>query len=199
MASGRRYAQALAWVDIETTGLPNGNDFSDVHILEVAVLVTDFDLQPLGGYHEAVKLTRAGADALRGNPEVLGMHRKNGLIVDSKNSEFTLADVEKEIIKLLKETTSFDKGEFMIAGSGVAAFDFPLIKDKMPEFASWLAYYPFDIGIMRRTARILSGGKDIVNPTVKSFGAEKLHRAWEDVKAHVDEAKEYQAWFRSVT
>lgn len=195
-----KFPQCLLWADFETTGLPVGNDFSGVHILEVAVVVTDLDLEMYEGFHGAVKMTQEAAEALRANEYVLNMHRKNGLIVDSRNSTMTLAEAEQEIIKLLKDKTTFDKGEFMIAGSGVAAYDHPLIKAKMPELDSYLAYYPFDIGVVRRAAKILTGGKDVVNPTPRSYqDGVKEHRAWDDVLAHIEEGTKYRDWFRSVS
>lgn len=195
-----KYAQALFWTDFETTGLPEGNDFSNVHILEVAVVVTNFDLEPLAGYKEVVKLTRAGADALRGNEYVLNMHKNSGLLqASAKEATATEADVEQEIIKLFKEATTFDAGEFMIAGSGVAAFDHPLIKQRMPELAKWLAYYPFDIGVQRRVAQILGKGRQFINPVAKSFqDGVKAHRAWDDVQAHIEEGRRWMEFYRGL-
>lgn len=196
----QKYAQALLWTDFETTDLPRGNDYSTAHVMEVAVVVTDFSLTPItGGYHEAIKFTRDAVESLRGNEYTREMHKKNGLIEDCKKSTFTLGMVEETIVKILQEETSFEPGEFMIAGSGVAAFDHPLIKHWMPNLAKWLAYYPFDIGVMRRTSKILAGNRDVVNIPSASYGDAKAHRAMDDVKAHLEEAKRFQTWFHSVT
>jgi oligoribonuclease (3'-5' exoribonuclease) len=193
-------AQCLVWVDAETTDLPKGNDFSDVHVLEVAAIVTDFDLEKYAGFHSPIKLTKAAADSLRANDYTREMHQKNGLIRDCAGEDASdLASVEAQIIQMLKDKTTFDKGEFMLAGSGVASFDFPLIKAKMPELASWLTYYTFDIGVMRRTANILAG-KNVVNPIPRSYDNDvKEHRAWDDVLAHIEEAERFRTWFRSVS
>lgn len=193
-----KYPSALVWIDAETTGLPEGNDYSGVEILEIALIVTDFDLKPHFAYHGIVQMNDDIKTALR-NPKnewALRTHHENGLLKESKESEDTLAIIESEIIGLFKNKTTQDKGEFMIAGSGVAAYDQVLLKDKMPELASWFAYYPLDIGINRRTARILSGGKDLVSPVRESFqeGA-KAHRALADVKAHFKEAIEWQKFY----
>lgn len=193
-----KYPQRLFWVDVETDGLPDGNDFGVVNVLEVAVIVTDFALNPEAGYEEVIKLTRAGADRIMKNDYVKKMHADSGLLqASARESEFTLAEVEKNIIEVLKETT-LDKGDFMIAGSGVAAFDFPLIKQKMPELASWLAYFPMDIGVLRRTVKVLAG-KDLVAPVKESFeDGIKAHRALADVQAHIKEAESFRDFFRSL-
>lgn len=190
------YPSALFFVDVETTGLPVGNDWSNVSILEVGVIVTDFDLKPYFGYQGVVQMDDAIRTQLKANPEVFKMHLDNGLLKDSKESTDTLQTIESEIVGMLKSKTTQDKGEFMIAGSGVATFDLQLIKDKMPELASWLAYFPFDIGVQRRTAKILSGGRDLVQPIKESFAGDvKKHRALDDIKAHLKEAIEWQKFY----
>lgn len=188
---GRKYAQKLAWLDIETTSLPNGNDWSGVSVLEFAIVVTDFALNKEAGYEAVIKLDQKAADELRGNEYVLNMHRENGLLQRAaKEATLTLAEVEQEIVAVLRET-GLEPGEFMIAGSGVAAFDHPLIKDLMPELAKWFAYYPFDVGVLRRTLRILNHNQDLVPPVKASYGESKAHRALADVLAHIQEAELY--------
>jgi oligoribonuclease (3'-5' exoribonuclease) len=190
----------LAWVDIETTGLPNGNDFSNVGILEVALLVTDMALNRVVGYTEVLPMTAKLAEQLKGNDYVRKMHLTSGLLAESislakAQSPITLAFVQGEMAQILAEHG--DPGHYMIAGSGVAAFDHPLLKFHMPFVASYFAYYPFDIGVMRRVSKILAG-RDLVNPTVGSYGATKVHRAWQDVESHLAEALAYQSWLKGL-
>lgn len=191
------YPEALLWIDAETTDLPEGNDYSKVYMLEIAAIVTDFDLNKITGYHTPIKLTPEAADSLRENDYVRNMHKANGLIKDAAQSDVTVSDAEVEIIKMLKEETALNKGNLMIAGSGVAAFDHPLLKHWMPELASWLAYYPFDIGIERRVSKILAG-RPLVNPTTASYGEDKLHRALNDVEAHIEETRTFRDFYRSL-
>jgi oligoribonuclease (3'-5' exoribonuclease) len=196
----QKYPSALFWIDIETTQLPPSNDqnnYDDVHILEIGVIVTDYDLKPYFGYQGIVQLDDAMKASLKNNPEVFKMHLDNGLLKESKESTDTLRIIESEIIGMLKSKTTQEKGEFMIAGSGVATFDLQVLKAKMPELASWLVYYPFDIGVNRRVAKILSGGRDLVSPIKESFdGAVKKHRALDDIKAHLKEALEWQKFYK---
>jgi oligoribonuclease len=187
----RKYPQALAWCDLETTGL----DMEKDEILEVAFILTDFDLNPISGYQEVLRLTQNGLDRIKGNEYVKNMHVTSGLIKDSRASTVTIADVEREVIALIKDTTTLTKGEFMLAGSGVGAFDFPWLRKFMPELASYFAYYPMDIGVVRRATKILAG-KAIVNTTPGSYGDSKVHRAMDDVKAHIEEAGKYRQVFR---
>jgi len=194
-----KYPLALFWSDFEATGIPpkdDPNNFSDVLILEVGVIITDFDLNPITGYEEVVKLTREAVESIKKSPVAMEMHKKNGLLKASRDATMSVPEVEQALIALIKEETSFVKGELMIAGSGVAAYDFPLIKTHMPELASYFAYYPFDIGVTRRTSQILAG-KAVVNPTAASYGEQKLHRAFADVKGHLEEAGKFREFFRA--
>jgi oligoribonuclease (3'-5' exoribonuclease) len=183
------YPQALFWIDVEAPGLPKKdapNDYSKLPPLEVGVIITDMDLQRISGYEEVIKLNATHVASLK-DPDNVGaveMHKKNGLIKASRDApvQNTVAFVEKELITLIKETTTYNKGEFMIAGSGVAAYDRPLLN-------------PFDIGVERRVSKILAG-QAVVNYSPKSYGEEKLHRAYADVEAHLDEALQYREWFR---
>jgi oligoribonuclease len=187
-----KYPQALFWTDWETTGLDPTKD----QVLEVATIITDFDLNKISGYEEVLQLTQAGLDRIKGNEVVKAMHLKSGLVADARKSTKTVAEVEQELIALIKETTTFEKGEFMMAGSGVGAFDLPWCRHHMPELASYFAYYPFDIGVYRRVSKILVG-KYITNPSNKSHGDEKVHRAMADVEAHLEEAESFREVLRA--
>lgn len=192
MASSK-FPHALFWADFETTGL----SFEDDHILEVGVIITDFDLNPLSGYEEVVKLTKVAADRLRKDDYVLSMHKASGLLQASAKATMTVAEVEQELITLIQETTPYGKGEFIIAGSGVGHFDHQLIQKQMPELATYFQYYPFDIGTMRRVTKILAG-RDVVNKTIASYGDQKMHRAYNDVSAHLEESGKYRDWLRGL-
>lgn len=198
-------AHALAWIDIETPGVPPDEapmDFKSIPPIEVCVILTDFDLDPFAGYEALITPTPDHIAALRDprNSSALEMHTESGLLealkaARSAEETVSIEQAESDIIQMMKSKTTFGKGEFMIAGSGVAAFDYPLVKTFMPALASWFAYYPFDIGVLRRTSRILSGGRQLVEPHLSSYGDKKVHRARKDVEAHIEEARSWQAFF----
>jgi oligoribonuclease (3'-5' exoribonuclease) len=191
-ADPKAYPKHLMWADLETTGVPVGVDWSDVHLLEIAVIVTDFALNPLKGYQAVIRLTPPAADALRHNDYVRNMHKTSGLLEESIKSPtaITMEQAETEVLDILEEEA------YIIAGSGVAAFDHPFIKAKMPRLDSKLAYYPFDVGIARRMSKILAG-RDVVNPTLHSYGDAKEHRALADIKAHLAEGETFRDYFRN--
>jgi len=180
----------LLWCDLETSSLPKKNDYSGVHILEVGVILTDMSLNKLGGYSEVIKMTDEAADSLRKTPGVLEMHKSSGLLKDCVNATMTVPDVESEILALLDDN-NVEVQAVALAGSGVTAFDHPVIKEHMPLLAEALTYFSYDIGSFRRMFKLVSGGTPIVNPSNHSYGPTKKHRAMEDIKAHLEEAEEY--------
>jgi len=200
----KNYA-SLAWCDLESTNIPEADheaesiDFSDVHILEVAVLISNMDLEPVVGYHEVVRMTPEAAAALRRNEFVKEMHTKNDLIRDCIKSESakTLAEIDSDLDRMFQEQTSFEHGEFLIAGSGVARFDHPLIEIRMPKFSKWLHYAELDISSFRRASTIYNHGETVTNPVPESMrDGVKTHRAWDDVQAHLKEAQRQAEFVR---
>jgi oligoribonuclease len=186
----QKYPQALMWLDLETTGLDKDQD----QILEVGIIITDFDLNKLDGYQEVIKLTKAGAERIRGNDYVKQMHQANGLIKESISATLTLPEVEAEIVAWLKDETAFDKGEFMLCGSGNAAFDFPWIKQHMPQLASWVHYAPGDVGIFRRMVRLFNKNQDVIGTPATSLDPDKGHRSMADLEYYIEEARLYRDW-----
>lgn len=199
--TNKKYPQALLWLDFETDNLPNGMDYSNVNILEVGAVVTDFDLQKFKGVHEVRRLNSDIVQNLKANKVILDMHTKSGLLQDMAKEEDThenLSTMEDSLIELLKDCT-FDKQEYILAGSGVATFDMPLIQLKMPRLAEWLQYYTLDIGVLRRTVYYLSARRQFVPETRNSYAdGFKKHRALDDALAHIDEAVNYKDWLRGL-
>lgn len=185
----------LLWLDFESTSLPVGNDFTDVHVLEVAAIVTTLDLTQLAGMSDVIKMTTPAYAVLKQNPFVVEMHTKNGLLrecVQSKDA-ITLAAAEASIIEELVAAGA-KKGKVSIAGSGVAGFDFPLIKAKMPELASWLTYYSYDSGVLRRWVNVLAKREIIASVSYPASGPDSSHRALPDVEAALEEVQQFGGW-----
>ena len=197
------YPKFLLWVDFETTGLPKGNDYSDVHILEVAALLTsiEYPYHKYGLYYETLTPTKESVAALKSNIDVFRMHRESGLLEDWKNSpaENTVAYAQESILLML-ENNDVRAGGVAIAGSGVAAYDFPLIKEHMPLLAAQLAYFSFDVGMFRRLAHsFLPEARNKIPDTPASYGnGDKKHRAKADIEAHYAEALAFAQWLQKL-
>jgi len=188
---------AFLWCDLETTGLEVVTKSRKDQVIEAAFVLTDFDHNPIAGFHDVVKLTKTGAERIKENEYVFNMHKKNGLLKDAATADKskTLGAIEEAVIKMIEEQSSFSPGELMLNGSGLAHFDNAIIREQMPELSKWLDYSMADVGVFRRMSKIYAG-KAIVNPTSSSYGDEKLHRAYDDVMAHIAESRKYLELFR---
>ena len=86
----------LIWIDCEMTGL----DLSTDALVEIAVLVTDSDLNVIGeGVDVVVQASQAQLDAM--NDFVREMHTSSGLITEIP-SGISLSAAEEKILEYLK-------------------------------------------------------------------------------------------------
>jgi oligoribonuclease len=193
MAYTQKFGKQFAWLNLQTTGVDPEKDF----ILEVAMVVTDFDLDPVAGYEEVVKLTRPAVDRIKENEYVLKMHKFNNLLKESAESVLTLREIELDLINTLKNDTTFDPGELILAGSGVEHFTRKFVNLHMPDLAKWFSFYSADIGDLRRLTKIFMHGDDVVKPRsiVKREGVQVI-RAREAVDAQIDDAREHRDLFQ---
>lgn len=180
-----KYPDRILWIDVETSGLDKDLD----EILEIGAVLTDPKLEELASYEAALTLTPQAVAQITKDKFIQNMHLDNGLLKACKNSTTTLRQAELALIDLLIANDCSPES-VMLAGSGVARFDFDMLQNNMPELASWLAYFVLDVGIIRRAAHMATGGRPIFPKIAESFqeGA-KAHRALADVRAHLEEAR----------
>ncbi len=177
----------LAWIDLESTGT---NEHVD-DIVEIAMIVTDMSLQPVMQYTEVIQPEHGDwYDRMRSIDAVFDMHTKNGLIEDLQSGVAPdLFSVDREIVSILKEMEIREKA-IMLAGSGVGHFDARFIRHHMKYLSKHLAYPVIDVGVMRRFVRDVVGRPDMI-PN-EGDGSIKTHRAMDDIKLHLEEARYYR-------
>ena len=87
----------LVWIDCEMTGLDLGRDA----LIEIAVLVTDGDLNVLGdGVDLVIHTDDATLDSML--DVVAEMHAKSGLTDEVRRSTVTLAEAEQEVLAYVR-------------------------------------------------------------------------------------------------
>lgn len=179
----------LLWCDLETTGLSATQD----ELLEAAFILTDSDLNEVGFVHGVMEPGPMGLKRLMGTPVVRKMHTDNGLIMDVlQGPTKTALNVQDEVINLLDAYTT--EGDVIhLAGSGVAAFDRVILTEYMAPVMQRLHYAPIDIGVLRRTWHMWTG-RDITKDN-----SAKNHRAVDDVRGHLREARAFREVFGQVT
>lgn len=179
-----------AWIDVETTGLDHFRD----PIIEFAMVITDTDLKPING-GSFVCAVDPGKSLLNARLEmsefVRNMHTENGLLakIASGHGSMTAKRTEEVALSLLASFT--EQGNVMIAGSGVGQFDHPVLKIQMPELAQWFAYYPMDMGPIRRFIKYTLKRPDLLLKEPDPAP----HRAMPDVKQSIAEAFHYRKMF----
>lgn len=172
----------ICWIDLETTG----SGEYDI-IIEIGAVMTDRDFNELSSKQIVLQLGKAFHHRL--DPVVLEMHTKNGLLDDCLNSKILNMDADAMMVEWISE---FTKGDHIpLAGSGVSHFDKPkFIARDLPLLNDYLSYWSYDVGTMRRWLKLF--GVDIPGADTR----EGLnHRALDDIRAHIQEARAYKRAF----
>ena len=135
----------LVWVDCEMTGLDTQNDV----LVEIAVLVTDSDLNIIGdGVDLVIKATPEQISGM--NEFVTKMHTDSGLINEIPNG-VSVSVAENLILKYL-ESAGVAAGKSPIAGNSVYV-DRIFISRDMPKLAEYLHYRTIDVSSIKELTR----------------------------------------------
>jgi oligoribonuclease len=167
----------LVWVDLEMTGL---ND-KTCHIIEMAVIVTDGDLQELAMWESPIWQPDAHLETMV--PFVRKMHTDNGLLDKVRTSAVSLADAEQKALELVSAHAPFRKG--VLAGNSVWQ-DRRFMLRHMPLFEAFLHYRQVDVSSIKVLTQQWYGSRG--EPPKKSSN----HTALEDIRASIREL----AWYR---
>lgn len=135
----------LVWIDCEMTGLDLENDA----LIEVAVLVTDYELNVLGDGIDLVIAPPDGALEQMGD-FVRDMHTASGLL-DELAGGIPLADAEQQVLDFI---TSYVKEprKAALAGNSVGTDRTFLVRD-MPRVESHLHYRNVDVSSIKELVR----------------------------------------------
>ncbi len=135
----------LVWIDCEMTGL----DLTHDALIEVAVLVTDFELNILGDGIELVIKPPEAALAQMGD-FVTEMHRSSGLL-EELSGGLTLAEAEQQVLGYIREHCA-DGSRPPLAGNTVATDRAFLARD-MPTLEAFLHYRIVDVSSIKELAK----------------------------------------------
>ena len=169
----------LVWIDCEMTGLDLGADA----LIEVAALVTDFELNVLGeGLDVIIKPPQEALDQMI--EFVRSMHEKSGLL-DELASGTTLADAEAQVLAYIKEHCP-DGSRPPLAGNTVATDRAFLARD-MPALESFLHYRIVDVSSIKELSRRWYPRAYFAAPTKRGN-----HRALADIQESIEELRYYR-------
>lgn len=170
----------LVWIDCEMTGL----DLSTDLLIEIAVLVTDSELNVLGDGVDVV--IRAGDDALSSMVDVVAqMHTKSGLIEEVRTSTIDVATAEEMVLDYVCSHVKQGKTA-PLAGNSIAT-DRGFIARDMPKLDDYLHYRMIDVSSIKELCRRWY-------PRIYFGQPEKglAHRALADIHESIRELKYYR-------
>lgn len=168
----------LFWLDLEMTGLDPQKD----HILEIAVLVTDKDLQVI---------KEGPSFAIQQPPEYLAhmddyvrnLHTDSGLLNRVADSTTSIGLAEREIMSFF--FTYCISGITILCGNSIWV-DRSFLKRYMPHLDACFHYRMIDVSSCKELAKRWY-------PELPPFEKKKAHRAMEDVYESLEELKHYRA------
>jgi len=170
----------LVWIDCEMTGL----DLAVDELVEIAVVVTDFELRLLDpGFSIVIK---PDASALANmNDFVTSMHEKSGLLTEIPNG-VSLAEAEFETLEYIQRFAPVE-GKAPIAGNTIGT-DRMFLAKYMPRVDRWLHYRSVDVSSVKELSRRWFP-RAYIHAPAKSGG----HRALADIRESVLELSYYRA------
>lgn len=170
----------LVWIDCEMTGLDLGADA----LIEVAALVTDFELNVLGeGVDVVVKPPQEAIEQM--DDFVRNMHVVSGLLEELDNG-VTLREAEEQVLAYIRQHCP-DGSRPPLAGNTVAT-DRAFLQRDMPELESFLHYRIVDVSSIKELARRWYP-RAYFNSPPKTGN----HRALADIQESIEELRYYRA------
>jgi oligoribonuclease len=170
----------LVWIDCEMTGL----DLVADALIEVAALVTDFDLNVLGdGIDVIVKPPQEALDQM--DDFVRTMHTTSGLLAELDHG-VSMAEAEDQVLAYIKQHCP-DGSRPPLAGNTVATDRSFLARD-MPTLEAFLHYRIVDVSSIKELSRRWFPRAYFAAPAKNGN-----HRALADIQESIEELRYYRA------
>lgn len=165
----------LLWVDLEMTGLSPVHD----RILEVAAIITDWDLNEVATYTGIVKVSdKIIAERMVGEFWEKNKTSYDGLVAQNANGK-PAATIEKELLDFVKEHCGDDV--VYLAGNSIHQ-DQKFIEREWPTLNKRLHYRQLDVSAWKIYFENARGQK---------FLKPENHRALDDIRGSIEELKWY--------
>ena len=171
--------ERLVWIDCEMTGLDLGADA----LVEVAALVTDFDLNVIGeGIDVIIKPPQEALDQMI--DFVRTMHVTSGLLEELEGG-MSMADAEQQVLAYIKEHCP--DGSRPPLGGNTVATDRAFLARDMPALEGYLHYRNVDVSSIKELARRWYPRTYFAAPAKRGN-----HRALADIQESIEELRYYR-------
>jgi oligoribonuclease len=178
-ALDRALTDRIVWIDCEMTGL----SLTDDALIEVAALVTDFELNQLGDGVDIVIRPSDAALAQMGD-FVREMHTGSGLL-DALAAGTTLQDAQAQVMAYVTEWVPEPRKAPL--GGNTVATDRGFLARDMPELEAHLHYRIIDVSSIKELSRRWYPRAFFAAP-IKAGG----HRALADIRESIAELRYYR-------
>jgi oligoribonuclease len=170
----------LVWMDLEMTGLEPDRD----HIVEIATLVTDDDLNITAvGPDLVIACPAAALDAME--PIVRDMHTRSGLLPLISASTVSLEQAGELTLEFIKAHVP-EPRTVPLCGNSIGT-DRRFLARYLPDIENWLHYRSVDVSTIKELARRWNPAALTTAPR-KALG----HRALDDIRESVAELRHYR-------
>jgi oligoribonuclease len=170
----------LVWIDLEMTGL----DVERHRIVEVALLVTDAELEGLDGGIDLV--VHQPPDALAQMEEVVRtMHTKSGLLGEIETSTISLDAAGAKALEYVASHVP-EPGTAPACGNSIGV-DRRFLHRYLPELDGYLHYRSIDVSSLKELCR-----RWYPDVYAKRPGKAETHRALADIRESVAELRYYR-------
>ncbi|AZC14120.1 MULTISPECIES: oligoribonuclease [unclassified Microbacterium] len=169
----------LVWIDCEMTGL----DLAVDELVEIAIVVTDFELRPLDpGFQVVIKPDASAMENM--SDFVRTMHETSGLLQEIPGG-VTVADAEFQALEYIQRFAP-QEGKAPLAGNTIGT-DRMFLAKYMPRVDRWLHYRNVDVSSIKELSRRWYP-RAYIHAPAKNGG----HRALADIRESITELAYYR-------
>ncbi len=171
----------LIWIDLEMTGLDTLND----HIIEIATVVTDKDLNVLAE-GPVLAIHQPESVLFRMDDWNQRQHGGSGLIQRIRDSQISTAVAEQQTLAFLAQW--LERGQSPICGNSICQ-DRRFLARQMPALERFFHYRNLDVSTIKELAR--RWAPKVLDGLRKT----STHLALDDIHESINELKHYRQHF----